>query len=99
VGCWASDGAGGGGAARRGRRSKLRVGSASRVRPCRLSPICRGRAALGHDVPGLAGGETTLGMRCDLASNPLSLQTLGLWPFRVEDSSQCIWLTRKQEQP
>jgi hypothetical protein len=33
----------------------VRVRSASRVRPCRLSPICRGRAALGHDVPGLAG--------------------------------------------
>jgi hypothetical protein len=33
----------------------VRVRSASRVRPCRPSPICRGRAALGHDVPGLPG--------------------------------------------
>jgi hypothetical protein len=33
----------------------VQVLSASRVRPCRLSPVCRGRVTLGHDVPSHAG--------------------------------------------
>jgi hypothetical protein len=66
-------------------RRTVRLRSASRVRQCSLSPVCRGRAALGHGVPSLAGWLGA-GTRCDLALPSTCRPRVR--PFRVEGSSQ-----------